>query len=106
MRFTVSTAGLACITLLSACGGGSGGSGSKSQSVDFPYPGGRYLATPPESGVGPENLAYVIFTSGSTGRPKGVMNRHGAVGNRMLIHFTGHEDPTCGGFAELQILAV
>jgi hypothetical protein len=28
------------------------------------------------------------------------------VGNRMLIHFTGHEDPTCGGFAELQILAV
>jgi hypothetical protein len=29
-----------------------------------------------------------------------------AVGNRMLIHFSGHEDPTCGGFAELQILAV
>jgi hypothetical protein len=29
-----------------------------------------------------------------------------AVGNRMLIYFSGHEDPTCGGFAELQILAV
>jgi amino acid adenylation domain-containing protein len=38
----------------------------------------------PSSVVSPESLAYVIFTSGSTGRPKGVMNRHGAVGNRML----------------------
>src|SRR6185503_2726070 len=27
----------------------------------------------PDSGVTPENLAYVIFTSGSTGRPKGVL---------------------------------
>ncbi|SFV13325.1 hypothetical protein [Pseudoduganella namucuonensis] len=53
MRFQVSAIGLACITLLSACGGGGGGgngggaSGSKFQSVDFPYPGARYLATAP-----------------------------------------------------------
>ncbi|MDB4951817.1 MAG: tycC2, partial [Gemmatimonadetes bacterium] len=29
-----------------------------------------------ESGVGPENLAYVYYTSGSTGRPKGVAMHH------------------------------
>ncbi|HEU4323407.1 MAG TPA: amino acid adenylation domain-containing protein [Roseiflexaceae bacterium] len=32
--------------------------------------------TPPDSGVMPENLAYVLFTSGSTGRPKGVQIAH------------------------------
>ena len=30
----------------------------------------------PESGVRPENLAYVYYTSGSTGRPKGVAVHH------------------------------
>jgi amino acid adenylation domain-containing protein len=30
----------------------------------------------PESGVTPENLAYVYYTSGSTGRPKGVAMHH------------------------------
>ncbi|HEY9064560.1 MAG TPA: MupA/Atu3671 family FMN-dependent luciferase-like monooxygenase, partial [Burkholderiaceae bacterium] len=34
-----------------------------------------------DSGVTPENLAYVIFTSGSTGRPKGVMIEHRNVAN-------------------------
>ena len=29
-----------------------------------------------DSGVEPENLAYIIYTSGSTGRPKGVMVQH------------------------------
>ncbi len=29
-----------------------------------------------DSGVGPENLAYLIYTSGSTGKPKGVMIEH------------------------------
>jgi hypothetical protein len=56
MRSHVSVAGLACVTLLSACGGGGGGgsstagssaTGSKFQSVDFGYPGARYLATAP-----------------------------------------------------------
>jgi amino acid adenylation domain-containing protein len=37
-----------------------------------------------ESGVEPENLAYVIFTSGSTGRPKGVMIAHRSICNRLL----------------------
>ncbi len=32
--------------------------------------------TPPDSGVTPDNLAYVLFTSGSTGRPKGVQIKH------------------------------
>lgn len=52
MRIPVSMAGLACMTVLSACGGGgssSDSSGSKSQSIDFPYPGARYLATAPEA---------------------------------------------------------
>ena len=35
----------------------------------------------PESGVSPDNLAYIIYTSGSTGRPKGVMVPHRAVVN-------------------------
>ncbi|HEX8212540.1 MAG TPA: amino acid adenylation domain-containing protein [Longimicrobium sp.] len=33
-------------------------------------------ATPPRSGVTPENLAYIYYTSGSTGRPKGVVMHH------------------------------
>ncbi|HYG65538.1 MAG TPA: amino acid adenylation domain-containing protein, partial [Thermoanaerobaculia bacterium] len=41
-------------------------------------------ATPPVSGVGPDNLAYVIYTSGSTGKPKGVQIPHGAVVNFLL----------------------
>jgi hypothetical protein len=46
MRFQISAIGLACISMLSACGGGGGGaSGNKLQSIDFPYPGARYLAT-------------------------------------------------------------
>ncbi|MES2936878.1 MAG: amino acid adenylation domain-containing protein [Pseudomonadota bacterium] len=33
----------------------------------------------PQSGVGPDHLAYIIYTSGSTGRPKGVAVRHGGL---------------------------
>ncbi len=36
----------------------------------------REPADRPESGVLPENLAYVYYTSGSTGRPKGVAMHH------------------------------
>ncbi len=36
----------------------------------------RELASPPETGVAPRNLAYLIYTSGSTGRPKGVAVEH------------------------------
>jgi amino acid adenylation domain-containing protein len=36
----------------------------------------REPAERPESGVRPENLAYVYYTSGSTGRPKGVAMHH------------------------------
>lgn len=65
MRFKVSTVGLSCITLLTACGGGGGGaSGNKSQSVDFPYPGARYLASvsAPLSATASSGLA-VTFSS-------------------------------------------
>jgi hypothetical protein len=45
MRFQLAVIGLACATLLGACGGGGGATGNKQQSIDFPYPGARYLAT-------------------------------------------------------------
>ncbi len=37
-----------------------------------------------DSGVTPENLAYVIFTSGSTGTPKGVMVTHHSLVNHSI----------------------
>ncbi|MCA9919889.1 MAG: amino acid adenylation domain-containing protein, partial [Anaerolineales bacterium] len=37
--------------------------------------------TVPDSGVTPDNLAYIIYTSGSTGKPKGVMIPHRALTN-------------------------
>ncbi len=35
----------------------------------------------PDTGITPENLAYIIYTSGSTGKPKGVMVQHRSVLN-------------------------
>lgn len=37
--------------------------------------------TNPESGVTPENLAYLIYTSGSTGQPKGTLIAHRSLVN-------------------------
>ncbi len=48
MRFQLSAIGLACATLLSACGGGGGGgSGGAVQAISFPFPGGATVAIPP-----------------------------------------------------------
>jgi hypothetical protein len=48
MSFPLPALAFSCAALLTACGGGGGGaSGSRAQSVDFPYPGARYLATAP-----------------------------------------------------------
>lgn len=49
MRFPVTAVGLACITLLSACGGGgSGSSGGAVQAISFNFPGGATVAIPPD----------------------------------------------------------
>ncbi|HKV08204.1 MAG TPA: amino acid adenylation domain-containing protein, partial [Thermoanaerobaculia bacterium] len=40
----------------------------------------------PESGVGPENLAYVVYTSGSTGTPKGVEIPHSGLAGLVRWH--------------------
>jgi amino acid adenylation domain-containing protein len=40
-------------------------------------------STAPDSGVAPNNLAYIIYTSGTTGRPKGVEIEHRSVVNQL-----------------------
>jgi amino acid adenylation domain-containing protein len=40
-----------------------------------------------QSGVVPDNLAYIIYTSGSSGRPKGVMVPHRGVCNTAEVEF-------------------
>ena len=42
--------------------------------------------TLPQTGVTPDDLAYLIYTSGSTGRPKGVMLRHEGICNYLYGH--------------------
>jgi amino acid adenylation domain-containing protein len=44
---------------------------------------GEHPSTPPETGAGAGNLAYMIYTSGSTGKPKGAMNEHRGIVNRL-----------------------
>ena len=39
-----------------------------------------------ESGVGPDDLAYIIYTSGSTGQPKGVELIHSGLSNLVGWH--------------------
>lgn len=50
MKFQFTAVGLACATLLAACGGGGGGGGGAggiAQSVSFPFPGGEVVGVPP-----------------------------------------------------------
>lgn len=54
----------------------------------------RAPETPPRSGVGPDNLAYVMYTSGSTGKPKGVLVPHrGVVNHNVAIARTYRLEP-------------
>ena len=67
MRAQLTAIGLACATLLSACGGGGGGgsaSGSHAQSVEFPYPGARYMGIAPAPLVATASSGLAVtFTS-------------------------------------------
>jgi hypothetical protein len=75
MRSHISVAGLACVTLLSACGGGgssgngtstAGATGSKNQSIDFGYPGARYIATDAAPLAATSNSGLPITFSSNT----------------------------------------
>jgi amino acid adenylation domain-containing protein/non-ribosomal peptide synthase protein (TIGR01720 family) len=44
---------------------------------------GEDFGQPLETGVSPDNLAFIIYTSGSTGQPKGVMLTHRGICNRI-----------------------
>jgi amino acid adenylation domain-containing protein len=57
-----------------------------------------YDTTNPQSGVMPDNLAYLIYTSGSTGAPKGVLGIHRACVNRfewMWERYPFERDEVC-----------
>ncbi|EPE34341.1 Acetyl-CoA synthetase-like protein [Glarea lozoyensis ATCC 20868] len=43
-------------------------------------------AKPPETGVTPENVAWILFTSGSTGTPKGVVLQHASLCTSLIGH--------------------
>jgi amino acid adenylation domain-containing protein len=43
-----------------------------------------------DTGLRPDNLAYIIYTSGSTGKPKGVMIEHRSIVNQMRWLNTVH----------------
>lgn len=59
--------------------------------------------TPAETGVTPEDLAYLIYTSGSTGKPKGVEIEHRSVCNLVQVERdlfrVGPEDRVFQGFS-------
>ena len=44
---------------------------------------GEDIGQPLETGVSPDNLAFIIYTSGSTGQPKAVMLTHRGICNRI-----------------------
>lgn len=50
-----------------------------------------YLNTttePPQTGVTPQNMAWVVYTSGSTGTPKGVVLEHQSLSTSLKAHAT------------------
>jgi acyl-CoA synthetase (AMP-forming)/AMP-acid ligase II len=52
-------------------------------------------ATPPETAVQPDDVAFIIYTSGTTGRPKGVMLTHrGQMRSALISAFDALVRPT------------
>ncbi len=61
-----------------------GGTAARVILLDGDWEGDESVA--PESGVSPDNLAYVVYTSGSTGKPKGVEIPHAGLMNLVRWH--------------------
>ena len=60
---------------------------------DHPEAAGVYAGKAPDSGVTPDNLAYIMYTSGSSGEPKAVAMPHGPLVN-LICWQREHSD--CG----------
>jgi amino acid adenylation domain-containing protein/non-ribosomal peptide synthase protein (TIGR01720 family) len=43
-----------------------------------------------DTGLDPENAAYIVYTSGSTGKPKGIVARHRSVVNECVAFYRHH----------------
>jgi amino acid adenylation domain-containing protein/thioester reductase-like protein len=76
LKLILQDAGVSAVVESQSTAGATARAGLELAVVTLPSDTGVAQIASPESGVRPNNLAYIIYTSGSTGRPKGVAVEH------------------------------